>query len=334
MEQHPTVLKALSNAHGVTGDEQEVLGVIKNELRAMDIAHEQLPFGDILCGVTDKPKVLLSAHVDEVGFMVHKIHSDGTLGVSNLGWIKPHMLNETSVYIKTQSGNRVRGQGYARVGMLEEHVPSFAQVTVDIGANTPAQVETLGVRVGDIGTFQKDFWTTADTFFGSALDNRLGVYGLLEFIRSNPALLTKVAVAFHTHEELDFEGLRGVVHRLQPQFVLSLDMFPVQQQFVPNDTPIVIGKGPAVLYQTGRYVMHYPLRQLFESFTGVPFQRAVLDTGPIEIEPLAIQGDGTTIATNIFYPVRGYHHCIYAVRVADIDAVHTFLGQLIPHLLQ
>lgn len=334
MNQDLELLKKLTDAHGVSGDEKDVMDVVMEELKKQDVAFTQLPFGDVVCGQMKEPQVLLAAHADEVGFQVHKIHADGTLGVTNLGWVKPHMMNETSVYIKTRTGQRVRGQSFARVGMLAGEVPSFADVYVDIGARSADEVKLAGITVGDTGTYQKEFWTTEHTVFASALDNRLGVYGLLMFLRTHKDILDRAAVCFHLHEELDFEGLRGVVQTVRPLYALIVDMFPVQHKFNGNDTPLEVGQGPAVLYQAGRYVIHYPLRNILESLPKQSFTKAIIDTGPIEIEPLAVQGNGRTMATNIFYPVRGYHKSVYTARMSDIAQMDVFLDTLLQQALK
>ncbi|MFH1426217.1 MAG: hypothetical protein ABIG66_02175 [Candidatus Kerfeldbacteria bacterium] len=328
------LLQKLTSAFGVMGDEEEVMGVVKSELDSMGVKHEETKYGDVLCGKLDQPALLLAAHCDEVGFMVRSVNEDGTLGVINLGWVKPHMLNETSVVIKTVSGEKVMAQGFATVPMLDSDVPTFADVILDVGADSAEEIEKMGVRVGDIGTFQKEFRMTDNAVFASALDNRLGVYQLLEYIRANPSVLDKAAVAFHTHEEANFEGLRGVVDRVQPTYTVILDVFPVHQELSRTDTPYGLGQGPSVLYQAGRYVMHYPMRKRFEALDQSLFKKVVIDTGPIEMEPLGVQKMGQTMATALYTPVRGYHAGVYTARVADIERMKPLLDAAIPAMTE
>lgn len=326
------LLQKLSGAHGVMGDEEEVMELVKSELDAMGANYEETKYGDVVCGKTDQPALLLAAHCDEVGFMVRSVEEDGTLGVINLGWVKPHMLNETSVYVKTMDGEKVPAQGFATVPMLESTVPTFADVMLDVGADSAEEVGKMGIRVGDTGTFQKEFRVTEKAVFASALDNRLGVYQLLEYLRANPSLLEKAAVSFHTHEEANFEGLKGVVEQVKPIFTLCLDVFPVHPEFSKTDTPYNLGEKTSVLYQGGRYVMHYPMRKRFEAVDQSLFKKVVIDTGPIEMEPLGVQKQGHTMATALYTPVRGYHAGVYTARVADIEQINALLDAVVPEL--
>jgi len=328
MKHNLELLKKLTMAHGVSGNESDVLEVIKNELDEMGVAYTQLPLGDVVCGNTERPEVLMSAHADEVGFTVQAINEDGTVSIAPIGWVKPHMLNEAPLMVKTIKGEMVAGQGFARTSLLSAEVASFADVFVDVGVESAAAARKLGLAVGDVGTYQKTFSTTKTTVFSSALDNRISVYLLLCMLRARPQILKTVTVGFQTHEETNFEGLKGMVNIMQPKYVLSVDMFPVQHEWEKTDTPLHVGDGPAVLYNADGYVLHHSMRNLFESLK-IPFVKMLAHMSASDLEPLCVQGNGYSMATNVFIPVRGYHRTVSTVRLSDVEKTMDLLNAVV-----
>jgi endoglucanase len=252
-----SLLKKLVEAHGPPGCEDEVRSVIIDELQNFvdEISVDSL--GNIISkksGTAKSPKIMLCAHMDEVGLFVKHISDEGFIFFEKYGWIDDRILPAQWVIIHSKKGP-VRGV----IGIKAKHLLtpedltkplSFRDMWIDIGARNKIDVEEMGVRVGDPITFDRNLQELGKGFIvGRALDNRLGCAILIQSMKEL-AKLEHEATVFGVASVLEEVGARGAktaAYKINPDIAIALDTtFGIDPAVTPKLSAIELGKGPAI----------------------------------------------------------------------------------------
>ena len=228
------LIKALSEAFGPTGCEGEVLALIKEEIGDLPVELYTDRMGNLtarLPGPEGAPRVLLSAHMDEVGFMITEIEKKGFLRFANLGGIDPRVMVGRPVVLGDEH-KRVNGVIAAKgihFQSAEERakMPELKDMYIDIGVADKESAEAF-VSPGDFGTFDTAFYTLGaegEYLSGKALDDRLGCAVLIELLRRVAAarLPLDLWFAFTVREEIGLSGATVVANRVAPDVAFILE---------------------------------------------------------------------------------------------------------------
>ncbi len=219
------LLEKLTNAVAVSGDEGEVRKIIRAETE--DIADEIKidAMGNLLVTKRGKGKnrlrIMLAAHMDEVGLMLVHKESDGIFQFRTLGGINAHQLAGKPVWVGRKKIPGVIGVTPVHLLQAEEQGGkiSLRSLRVDVGANIP------DVKIGDRATFATKFLRIGQSIRAKALDDRLGVAILIELIKHAPKNVDLLA-AFTVQEELGLRGAKIAAHALAPDMALAIDSTP------------------------------------------------------------------------------------------------------------
>lgn len=224
----------LCEAFGPTSCEEEVARLIKEELS--DTKGELISdrMGNLMLhfkGPEGAPRVMLSAHMDEVGFMITEIDEDGFLRFDNLGGIDTRVLCGRFVKIGDEQ-KRVSGVIAAKGIHLQDReerarVPRADELYIDIGAKDREDAKTR-VSLGDFGVFDTTFATFGkdDGFMrGKALDDRLGCALLVELARKVETLSLPLDLwlCFTVREEIGKSGALVSANRIRPDIAIVLE---------------------------------------------------------------------------------------------------------------
>lgn len=239
-------LKKLSNADGIASNEQEVRDVLLDELKPYADEVNCDGLGSIIfkkTGKADGPKIMLCAHIDEVGFMVRSITAMGQVILITVGGVKPLAQFMQRVRITTSTGKKIHGiiQGTYSDGKATD-------VYVDLGADTEQEVLDMGIEVGDMVTYTTEFETfdREDVYCGKAFDDRLGCYIIGEVLKrlqeiDHPNVVYMVGTS---SEEVGIRGARTAAYQIDPDVVFPIDVACFNNEFVRNHTnQRQIGKG-------------------------------------------------------------------------------------------
>ena len=250
-------LEKLSNACGVTGREEEVSGMLKTLLKPYVDELKVDRLGNVI-GVKKgarkgAPKVMLAAHMDEIGLMVKNITKEGFLQFSKLGGIDDRILIAQRVIVHTEKGAKpgIIGSRPPHIMKEEERkkIVEADSLFIDIGASSKEEAERMGVRVGDIASFDAKFARlTDDLVAGKAFDNRVGCLLLVEVMKQlrNPAC-TVYAVGT-VQEEVGLRGAQVSAFHIMPDVALAFDVTVAGD--VPGvqeaEAPVRTKKGPVI----------------------------------------------------------------------------------------
>ena len=228
------LIKALSLAFGPTGCEGAVAELVKEEIKDLPVSLSYDRMGNLVAhlkGPEGAPRVLLSAHMDEVGFMVTEIEKKGFLRFSPLGGIDPRVMVGRAVVLGDES-KRVNGVIAAKgihFQNAEERakMPELKDMYIDIGVADKEAAEQL-VALGDFGTFDTPFMLLGEEgeyLSGKALDDRLGCAVLIELLRrvARQSLPLDLFFAFTVREEIGLSGATVVANRIAPDIAFILE---------------------------------------------------------------------------------------------------------------
>ncbi|MBV1767998.1 MAG: M42 family peptidase, partial [Methanobacterium sp.] len=184
------LMKKLSQLPGISGFESEVVNLIESELEDHVDHIEKDRMGNIIAlkkGDPKSPKVMLAAHMDEIGLMVRHIDKKGFIKFSKIGGINDQMILNQIVHIHSKNGPVIGVIGSKPPHRMKpaekKKITSYEDMFIDIGAKSNKQAEEL-IEVGDPITFSNDFYELPNSLItGKALDNRVGCLIMIETIK-------------------------------------------------------------------------------------------------------------------------------------------------------
>lgn len=229
-----TLLKELTEAHSVPGHEDEVRAIFCDELAGLgEISADRS--GSVFCMLPGSgPRVMITGHMDEVGFMVQNITPDGFIQFLALGGWWEHNLLSQRVEILTRSGNKIPGVITSRpphfLGAAQRReVMPMEQMFIDVGAGSRTQVETeLDIALGDPIAPAVPFSAMAvpGRFMAKAFDNRVGMAATIQagqMLAEDGGLPNQVILCGTVQEEVGTRGARTAAIHAKPDMVIVLE---------------------------------------------------------------------------------------------------------------
>ena len=241
------MLQELSECIGVSGSESKVRSLIRDviESHVDDIVEDA--YGNLIArrGKPTTARILLAAHMDEVGFMITGITKEGFLKFRTIG-IVPHVLLAKKVILGMDEIPGVIGHKPIHHMTVDERkkMPLIDNLFIDIGARSKDDAEKM-VEKGMHGTFDTAFSQEGDRIFGKAFDNRIGCYILIQIVKT---IKCPCIFAFTTQEEVGLRGARIAAYSTAPRVALAIDTTASGEWPDEEDNPTYpeIGKGPVL----------------------------------------------------------------------------------------
>ena len=328
-------LKKLCLLNGVTGSEEEVRGYIKaralkytddvredrmGNLMVVKRAGSQLQRED-----APLPKLMLAAHMDEVGFMISQITDAGCLKFMPVGGIDPRIAFNRRVRVGEKKIPGVTGLKAVHQTPEEERldIPKWSSMYIDIGAKNKAEAEKY-VSVGDVCVFDSDFvrFGSGNGFVkAKAIDDRFGCTVMLELLKEE--LPMDVTFVFTVQEEVGTRGAHAAAFRLKPDIALilegttSADLAKVEG----HKKVTSLGKGPVIGFMDAGTIYD---RGLFEAIrdladeNGIPWQIKGRIAGGTDAAAVQRSLTGVKV-TSISAPVRSIHTPNSVAKISDME---------------
>ncbi len=244
-------LKDLTLLSGVSGCEFEVRNYIKKKLEEIGCEYKIDKLGNVIAhnkGSKNTKKIMLAAHMDEVGLMVSAIDDGGFIKFKTVGGIDNRVLNSKLVEVGENKIPGVIGSKAIHLMSEEERGASIPvkSLYIDIGSNSKESTEAK-VSIGDYVTFKSDFIEFGDNLMkAKALDDRVGCSAMLELLAMK--LDIDFYACFTVMEEVGLIGARVAADLIEPDFAIVLEgtVSADMPEVKDSDKVTVIGKGPAV----------------------------------------------------------------------------------------
>lgn len=277
------LLKELTQAWGVSGREKKVRAIIEREITGYADECFTDAVGNLIAvkrGIPhpEKKKIMLAAHMDEIGMQVKKIESDGRIKVCNVGFIWTSSLYNDKVIFQNGTIGVVGCDG-----PVEEAKNNSGKLYIDIGCTTKEDAEKY-VKVGDYAGFIGNYYELANSRITSkSFDNRVGCYILIEALKKNKGdSPNDIYYVFTVQEEVGCRGAIVSAERIKPDIGISVDVTP--DHFYPTDLEGAneVGKGVGICIgnpsaMLDEYLVDKMIACCEEN--SIPYQRDVMDRG-------------------------------------------------------
>ena len=279
------LLERLCNAGAVSGDEGEVRSIVLEQVRphAADVKVDAMGNVLVTCQGSgqDRLKVMLAAHMDEVGLMLTGDEGEGLFRFDKVGGLDERQLVGKPVWVGRGRVPGVIGAKPIHLTNAEERKNSISldNLRIDVGPENGGKV-----KLGDWAAFATPFARLGPSLRAKALDDRLGVATLIELIKRAPPNVDLLA-AFTVQEEIGLRGARVAAYALDPHLAIALDCTPAYDlpawedggsQVAENHRYNTrLGAGPAIyLSDSGTLSDPRLVRLLVESAeaAGIPYQ--------------------------------------------------------------
>ena len=286
-------IQKLVECYGPSGFENQIRDVIRQEINGLHDAIHVSPLGSLIAvkkgaGGKGARRVMLSAHMDEIGLMVTHIDEKGFARVTNIGGVRP---------MNCVGGRAVFADG--TVGAIyfdrlddPNKPPSLEHLYIDTGARDK---KSSTVKVGDAAGFQRPFADRGDRLIAKSMDDRIGCAILIETLRRLKNTPHEVYGVFSVQEEIGLIGARTAGYAINPDVALAIDVT------LTGDTPkalpmaVELGHGPAIKVQDGMMIAHPGVKNLMiqrAEESGIPYQLEILRAGSTDAAAIQLAREG------------------------------------------
>ncbi len=336
------LLEKLCNAVAVSGDEGEVRQIVLEEIKGHADSFKVDALGNVLAikngAAKNRLKVMVSAHMDEVGFMLVAEDGEGIYRFETVGGLDVRQLVGKPVWVGKEHTPGVIGARPIHLTTAEDRkraIPLDA-LRIDIGPGGKA-------KLGDRAAFATRFQRNGPSVLAKALDDRFGVATLIELLRNAPANIDLLA-AFTVQEENGLRGAKVAAHALDPDLAIAVDSTPAHdlpawdgEENVSYNTKL--GFGPAIYIADGstlsdpRLVRHFAAAADAEK---IPCQFRQPGGGGTDAGAIHKQRAGIP-SLSVSVPHRYAHTAVLLARLDDwkntLSLLHAALSRLTPGLL-
>jgi endoglucanase len=314
------LIKKLVETTGPSGYEAQIRAVVRAEVEpyADEITVDAL--GNLIVRKGKRQangmKIMLAAHIDEIGIIVTHVDAEGFVRFTTLGGVRPH----------TCVGGRVRFlNGISGVISMEpaddpNRLPAFEQLYIDVGLSSN---KNAPVKVGDVAAFERPFLDLGDRLVAKSMDDRIGAAVLIETLRQVKVTPHELYFVFSVQEEVGTRGATTAAYGLDPDLGLAVDVTGT------GDTPrrtkvrmqVSLGKGPAIKVRDGGMladprVVDWMVRTAEKE--KLPFQLEILEGGTTDARAMQVARAGVP-AGCLSIPTRYIHSPSEMVDANDVQ---------------
>jgi endoglucanase len=339
------LLEKLCNAVSLSGDEYEVRKIVLEEIKliADDVKIDAM--GNVLATKfgrgENRVRVMLDAHMDEIGFMIVKKHEDGLFEFVRIGGIDERQLPGKAVLVGRDHLPGVIGAKPIHMTTASERKNKIgiADLRIDLGPEIGDKV-----KPGDWATFATRFEILGPSIKAKALDDRLGVATLIELLKHAPENIDLLA-AFTVQEEVGLRGARVAAYAFSPDMAIAIDStgandlptWDVEDENTRYNTHL--DAGPAIYAMDGATISDQRLVNLLVGTAeeeGIPCQIRQPGSGGTDAGVIHKVRSGVP-SVSVSVPGRYPHTAAGIARISDwentLRLLHTALSRVTPDLL-
>lgn len=311
-------IRRITEAHGPAGSEEEVREIIREELTGVADSFDYDNLGSIICRLNDKatgPKVAMIGHMDEVGFLVQSITSNGYLKLFKMGGIDPVIALGASATIKNRYGKKVEGVIFTEGSTKDLTIENLL---VDIGAKSRDEVTELGFSIGDSVAFKRETKFLGDkNVVAKSWDDRVGCILGMEIMKKlkNEKLDMDLYFIGSVQEEVGTRGGKTSVNKLNPDIVIVLDVATGKKE------TRIYGEGPCIVVADKLALGNKKILNHFEEIAkseNIKYQLDFLAGGGTDNGPATLSGAGVP-GLAIIIPVKNCHTPNTIINVEDFE---------------
>jgi len=339
------MIKDLTLAFGVSGFEDDVLEIAKKHVPT-GYSHRRDSMLNFYIekaapNTLSLPTIMIDAHSDEIGLMVHAIKPDGTLVFTTLGGWVPAALYAQKMIVKNLDGQLISGVVVAvmpHFGGNADTKPTIENMTLDIGASSKEEVvEKYKIAPGCPIAPASDFEQRGDIMIAKAFDCRIGCAAVLEVLNKVKDLQLGVnpVGVLTAQEEVGIRGAKVAVNHIKPQIAICFEGAPADDTLVaPHMVQTSLGKGPMLRHIDGGMITNPRFLRFALSLAqnkNIPIQESVRTKGSTNGASVSISHKGIPTIV-IACPVRYAHSHNSIASISDYQNAVSLAVEIIKAL--
>lgn len=350
MDNLKNLLKKFDNISGAPGAEENVAKELVSALKGCCDEHFADRMGNtyfIKKGTSDK-KILLSAHMDEIGFIISYILDSGQIKLLPVGYHDNRAVFNQRVVFTTRTGKQIYGVcGSTPFHYLGEEdakkIIPIEELSVDIGATSADEARGMGLEIGDYATFatEGDFINGTDLYVGKSVDNRAGLAVLASVLQDlkGKKIEPTICIVGTCQEEVGMRAGNLIVNNFEPDIMLAVDL-TLTDDNIPEGkyNSVRTGGGFAIKFydwdgelgMTGNNVSRKMTDTLIKvaEKNKMPFQREVMTGGGTDAWSASMAGKGV-LCGGLCIPSKYIHTSISAVDIKDLESLKAYIHALL-----
>lgn len=320
-----SLIQKIITTPGPSGYEKQIREVIQLEVQSYTDEIQVDALGNLIVRKgRGEVKLMLAAHMDEIGIIVTHVDENGYLRFTNIG----------GVYARYCPGGRVRFlDGTIGVIGIEDirdayHVPPLDKMFIDVGASSH---NDCPVRIGDVAAFERPFTDLGNRLVSKAMDDRISVVVMIETLRQLKHSPHEIYFVFTAQEEVGVRGAATAAYRIDPDIGLAVDVTRT------GDTPkgitmdVALGKGPAIkVKDSGMIVDPRVVDWMVKTaeVSKIPYQLEVLTRGGTDARAIQLTRAGVP-AGCLSIPCRYIHSPSEMVDLSDVENAVRLMVELV-----
>lgn len=320
------LLKRIIDSYGPSGRENNVREVIKSEIEPFvdEITVDNM--GNLICRKKGKgKKLMMAAHMDEIGIIVTHIDKKGFLRFAPVGGVNPFNCVNRAVRFENGTEGVVSGEGKTAVKDW-----TLDKMYIDIGAESYGEA-TEKVQIGDIAVFKGSFAVMGKKLTGKTMDDRIACYALIEAVKKAKECPNDFYAVFTVQEELGLRGARVASQVIEPDMAIAIDVSGVGDTPESDIIDLKLGKGPSVKIRDASYIISPAARDFMikcANGAGIPYQLEAASFGGTDTGAIMLTGSGVPAGTTSI-PCRYVHSPQETVHSDDVENEIKFLTKMI-----
>lgn len=332
------LLAKLCAAPGIPGREDRVRALVIEEMRPLVDDLQVDALGNAI-GVRrgDGPRVMLAAHMDEIGFFVSHIDDRGHLRVQPVGGFDARTLIAKRVHVHGFAGETLSGsiQPAAKpIHLLERDeikAAKLEELFVDVGL--PVERVRAAVEVGDFVTLDSPLIAAGDCVMGKAVDDRVGVFVMIEALRAMKRGSAEVVAVATTQEEVGLRGVESAAYAIAPDVAIALDVtLALDTPGMGSERSVTrLGEGVAIKVMDSSHIANPALLRHLRDLAAaeeIPHQLEILPRGGTDAAPMQRARAGAPAIT-ISVPTRYVHTVNETSSQSDISGAIRLLARFL-----
>ncbi len=329
------LIEDLCNTYGPAGREHAVRKLIRKEMKAVcpDIQTDRL--GNLIAHFPATPskkggsRIMLCAHMDEIGVIVTYIDKNGFLRFTNVGGVFPHLaLNQRVIFENGTVG--VTDIEPKKDSYKPPDKPQLEKMYIDIGAPDRKSAEKM-VAIGDIASFHQNAIRMDDNRISAkALDDRIGCYCLIQTAKRLKKTVNDVYFVFSVQEEVGLRGARTGAYAIAPKYAIAVDVTDT------GDTPeaprmqVAVGKGVAIKVKDSSFLANPGVNDRLVEYAQeerIPYQLEISGGGTTDAAVIQLVKEGVMSGV-LSVPTRHIHSTNEICDLGDVEGVIALLTRV------
>ncbi|MEW6685290.1 MAG: M42 family metallopeptidase [Candidatus Edwardsbacteria bacterium] len=321
------LIKRLTETYGPSGNEEKVRETIKKEIEKYVDETKVDVLGNLIAHQKGSGvKVMLAAHMDEIGVVVIHIDEKGFLRFSNVGGVFPlNVLGQRVVFANGLIGTIGEEKRESAKDELK-----LEKMFIDLGASNKEIAQKM-VKIGDVAAFQRDLHDLGVRLISKAMDDRIGCVVLIETIKQLKKTPNDLYFVFTVQEEVGVRGAMTSTYGISPDIGLAVDITGTGDTPEARTMAVELGKGPAIKVKDVGLLAHPKVKRMMIEIAErekIPYQLEVLERGATDAWAIHTTKEGVPSGV-LSVPTRYVHTPSEMIDLGDVEKTIALLRKIL-----